>query len=235
MFRVNQFFFIAIVLFSCKQEKKIKRIDNRPEKKVERKIRDTLINHADTIANKSIGKGFYKNSKGDIFEIKRTGYGQDGKDESLWVAYMFLDDEIKDSAWDNPGQLKEYIDIDTYTTDSLSSYSMDKGHVYWERATSDGPIRFVVAEADPKTFKGIEDRWGKDAKHIFYGGSIVKNADPKTFICIRGTWGKDAKFVFYEDKMVKSADPKTFYVYEGHYYDTARDKKYIYVNGERIK
>jgi hypothetical protein len=193
--------FFAILLYSCDQKKE----DNKQQSSqidTSKNIRERIIDHADTIINKPIGKGFYKNAKGDIFELKRSGAGEDSLG---WFRIQFLDSTIKDGDWDKPGQLKKYIDIDTYNEDSISFYSKDKGHVYWERSTSDGPVRFVVWEADPKTFYGLKDYWAKDKNHVFYRGSIVKYADPKTI--------------------------KIF----GQYNDSAMDKKYIYAQGEMIR
>ena len=193
--------FFAILLCSCNQKKKDKE-QQSSQIDISKNLRERIINHADTIINKSIGKGFYKNAKGEIFELKLSGTGEDSLG---WYRIQFLDSTIKNGDWDKPGQLKKYIDIDTYYEDSISFYSKDKGHVYWQRSTSDGPVRFVVREADSKTFIGLKDYWAKDKNYVFYGGSMVKYADPKTI--------------------------KIF----GKYNDSAIDKKHIYAEGEMIK
>ncbi len=170
-------YFILLMIAACSQKKRNEKepvTENKlSEKPPPTPIRDTVYFRADTIKNKPVGKGFYKNDAGDIFVLKRSAFGEDSA--GVWSAGMFLDDEIKDSAWDNPGKLREYIDIETYTEDSLSAYAMDKKYVYWFRSSSDGEIRFLVHGADPATFtvsKTNADS-ARDKRYIYYEGSRV--------------------------------------------------------------
>ena len=158
-------------------------------------------NQIDALKYKPLKFGFYKTSSGDIFELKRFN------DEDSAGSYQVteLDSTLVVGEYSNRKPIKNYLDIDSYTEDSNSNFSKDKSFVYYVRAQSDGDVRFVVEAADPKTFRGIKDGWGKDKNHVFYNAEVVP-----------------------------SADVKSFQVYT-HSSDSARDKNHIYYCGEMIK
>jgi hypothetical protein len=164
-------------------------------------VRERIINKIDTTIYVPVGNGFYKHANGDIFELKK-----DKGDDSLgWYIRYYLDSTLVDEDYSSPKALKEFIDLTTYAEDTNSYFSKDRNHVYFVRPQSGGHVRFIVQKADPKTFIGLKERWGKDNKHIFYGEGIVEDADVHSF------------------SVYKNSD------------DTAKDKRHIYVEGEIIK
>jgi hypothetical protein len=170
---VKHFYILLLIVVACTEKQGRKKEYAKDSESPENSLKDTIYFNADTIKNRPVGKGFYQNDAGDIFELKRSGFGEDYA--GAWSAFIFLDDELKDSSWDNPGKLREYIDVETYTEDSMGAYSKDKKHVYWIRSTSDGPVRLVLHGIDAKTFvvskTNPDSAW--DYRYFYYEGVKV--------------------------------------------------------------
>ncbi len=68
-----------------------------------------------------------------------------------------------------------------------------------------------VKEADPETYKVIEEGYAKDNKNFFYyGKKIVSKVNAKTFRVIGYGFAKDAQKVYVNGQWIKQADAKTF-------------------------
>jgi len=192
---------LFLLLVSCNSNNKTEKNISTPKDSIG-SLQDRTINKIDTTFYVPIRNGFYKTSKGNIYELK-TSKGDDSL--GLYTLYYLDSTIIVHGEYSNRKPLKEFIDISSYTEDTISDFSKDKNYVYYTRAQSDGHVRFIVEKANPKTFVGIKGHWGKDDRHIFYEAEIVKNADVKSF------------------QVYKNSD------------DTARDKNHIYSSGEVIK
>lgn len=125
--------------------------------------------------------------------------------EGTWARTIFLDSTIVINDYENRESLRNFIDIDSYKSFPDGYYSKDKNYVFYTWNNSDGGVRF-----------------------------LIKNADPRTFSVIKYRWAKDNRRVFYENKVVEGANPKTIIVF-GDYGDSAKDEHYLYVNGEVVR
>ena len=160
-----------------------------------------IIKNIDTTFYIPIKDGFYKTSKGDIYELKQSA----GEDSLGWYELYFLDSTIAYGDYSNKKPLKDFLDINSYSKDSISNFSKDKNNVYYIMAQSDKHVRFIIEKADPKTFVGLKDRWGKDSRHIFYETEIVKRADPKTFQVDKNSndTAIDKSHIYYRGGIIK--------------------------------
>jgi hypothetical protein len=158
-------------------------------------------NKIDTSIYKPLKFGFYKTSKGDIFELKKSV-----EEDSLGFYDTFwLDSTLIDGEYSNRKLLKDYFDIESYSNDTISNFSKDKNHVYYVQAQSGGHIRFIVDKADAKAFIGLKDRWGKDSRYVFYQTEIVKNADLNSFEVYKNSndTAKDKKHIFCRGEKIR--------------------------------
>lgn len=90
-----------------------------------------------------------------------------------------------------------------------------------ETVSEDGEYKFevdTIDKADPHSFTVLDELWGKDTEHVFYGTQVVAEADPETFQVL-GTddgdypkmlYAKDRNHVYYFGKRVEGADPASF-------------------------
>lgn len=95
----------------------------------------------------------------------------------------------------------------------------------------------VISKADPSTFSVLDSGqeeisflgstldagYARDAKNVFYNGSIVKTADPETFVSLGGGYGRDKKQVYCEQYRLPSAEPLRWRRVGGFY--TLDDKR----------
>lgn len=157
--------------------------------------------HFDTTQYQQHESGFYISKSSDIFQLNRIVY-----DDSTgrWITHYWLDSLMFYGEYPNRRPLKEIIDLATFISDTISNFESDKNHVYFARATSDGVYRYIVENADPKTFIAIAGRWGKDKANIFYGTDIVKDADAESFRVLDGRdSARDRRHIYYLGERVK--------------------------------
>jgi DKNYY family len=201
LFKIIVTFFICLpilfALISCKQ--------NNKQNIVEQKQSDDSVKiqkGIDTSIYKLHKSGFYVSKNGDVYQ--RNGATIDDS-AGIWTDYDWLDSTMFYENNETKKSLKSIIDIETFTSDSISRFEKDKNHVYYAWGTTDGVRRFIVDDADAKTFKslGNSQSYGKDKFHVFYSMEIIKEADLKSFHVIER--------------------------------DTARDKKHLYVKGEIVE
>ena len=161
----------------------------------------TIKYHFDTTKYKIDKSGFYISQNKDIFQLNRLTYDDTN---GIWTTHFWLDSLLFYPNYPYKKPLKLFIDLNTFTTDSLAYFEKDKNYVYFYNPSSDGVMRFVVKKADPKTFIGINDRWGKDVKHIFYQTEIVKDADIRTFNVMTDIdSATDRYYYYYKGKRLK--------------------------------
>jgi hypothetical protein len=164
---------IVLVLFlvACTTKNTRKEI---PQKAMKDDIREVIYDYDSTKFN-YLKYHFFIDSKGNIFEKDISVKAND----SIMEYYLITMDSLFCS-YDSL-TLKQVIDIDSYTQDSIDNkYAMDKNKVYWITNTIDGTNRHIIEEADPKTFEWINYKWAKDKKYVFFDGQIIQKADPKT-------------------------------------------------------
>ena len=193
-----QYSFLVLLLYfitSCNEARKSKpdlKVQSTPE------FHDSLINLVDTVKNKPIGHGFYKNGYGEIFEMKES------KDIGVNTVTIFdyLDSTIVVDSYDTRSSLKDYLDINTYEVLGYSPYSKDRKYVYFFQSTAEGGVRFLVKNADPRSFQHIEGPWAKDRLHVFYLHEIVSQADPASIRVISWDSAADGKHTFVNGERV---------------------------------
>lgn len=191
---------------------------------------------ADSSLYKHLKFSFYQTSDGQIYE-RKLAFNEDSNYhftafyDNIWNKY---DENIK--------LLKDIIDINSYAEIDSTEYSKDKNRVYYFHSNSDGGIRGILENADPKTFKRLcEYRWGIDKNHVYYEGILLKYLDTKNVIVLYSkdtsnqfiNYIKDKKKVYFTDEEVKEADAKTFKLVLNKNWD-AEDKNYKYKFGKRL-
>lgn len=150
------------------------------------------VNLVDTIKHTNLGHGFYQNKLGEIFE-KRTS-----KETGPDTVYIcdYLDSTLIVNENGLPSRLKSYLDVTSYEEFATPPYSKDKNYVYYFHLTHYGGGRYLVKNADPKTFEHVYGPWAKDKNHVFYERDIVKMADPSTFRALSWDSAADRKHTY---------------------------------------
>lgn len=172
---------------------------NLPVKKVADSV--GIIYEFDTTKYIRHKSGFYLSKAQDIFQLNSLAYDDS---TGFWSRHYWLDSLMFYGEYPNKKPLKNIIDLETFTSDTLSRFEKDKRYVYYARATSDGVYRFIVDKADPNTFKSIGEKYGKDKSNIYYKSEIVKYADLKTFQVLNNQdSAKDKRHVYYLGEKVK--------------------------------
>lgn len=162
---------------------------------------DSVEYHFDTTQYQRHRSGFYISKSSGIFQLNRVAYDDStGK----WITHYWLDSLMFYGEYPNRRPLSEIIDLPTFVADTISNFERDKNYIYFARPTSDGVYRYVVANADPKTFIAIAGRWGKDKSNIFYGTEIVNGADIASFRVLDDKdSAQDRRHVYYLGERVK--------------------------------
>jgi DKNYY family len=185
-------FFISIL--SCRQNNK-----NKVAEQKQKKDSTGVIYEYDTTKVVLHKSGFYISKNGEVYQ--RNGITYDDS-TGFWSTHHWLDSTMFFGEYPNRKALKLIIDLETFSRDSTSSFEKDKNHVYYTRASSDGARRCIVDGADSKTFISLEDRYGKDKSHIFYGHEIIKKADLKTFHVVDRDTARDNKHLYVNGEIV---------------------------------
>lgn len=106
-------------------------------------------------------------------------------------------------------------------TSCRRGYKIEKGKVYYESWNEgNGHNVFLVDSADANTFKEIkldckcDFKFGRDGKHLFIDGELIKNIDPNTFAFLGNYLFRDKDsayfFGFYttiNDCSIKGVNP----------------------------
>lgn len=116
------------------------------------------------------------------------------------------------------------VDIATFRVRPGSYYAKDKSNVYYPLETmcvdyTDCGVcyctKFIVPNADPKTFDYIDKDYAIDDNSVFFRGEEIPAADPKTFKVIKGGkflhFAVDSRAVYRHNQVFQEADPNTFY------------------------
>lgn len=159
---------------------------------------------------------FFRGKDGQLYEKKYYGV-----DPAEMIQYTFYDSRMpidyKDSFITQP--LSSIIDIETYQEIDSSLYSKDKKHVYYFNPTSDGGYRWIVAKANPQTFKSLDStdyRWGFDKKHVFFKGECLNKLDPDKAKLLKypgqffADYISDGRYVYFESDYIENADANSF-------------------------
>lgn len=146
---------------------------------------------------------FYSDLKGNLFE-KKSGAIDNLNEERRY----FFDSSMFLGGYPNTVPLNQIIDIESFKEYEETPFSRDTNHVYYVQATSDGHHRFIVESADPRTFKPIRYRWGKDSKSIFWQTERVIGADLNTFKVSSSDQdsASDKNSFFWSGRKVKPTD-----------------------------
>ena len=190
------FVFLTLIMTSFKNDKQNISIINEITK-------DTIKvkYHFDQTKYKLDKSGFYISENQDVFQLNTLTYDDTN---GIWTTHYWLDSLLFYPNYPLKKPLKQFIDLNTFTSDTIANFEKDKNYVYFYRTSSDGVMRFVVKKADPKTFIGIKERWGKDNKNIYYETRIVKKADIETFkILTDSDSAKDKNYYYYQGERIK--------------------------------
>ncbi len=228
--------FFAATLSSCSNPK--------TEQAQTPKVKDYVYEREpDDSANyKHIKNDFYLSKSGQLCE-KKFAFAKNTNCNCLYQAYYDSIFKIYtgDTIIEKP--LNTIVDINSFVQIDSTRFSKDKDKVFYFDVTADGGNRFVIAKADPTTFKSLcESNWGIDKNHVFYRDNILQGLNLKTIQVLFPPdtadhfveYVKDDRKVFHHDEIVKGADAKTFKVVSGQQWD-AEDKNSKYESGRRKK
>lgn len=113
-------------------------------------------------------------------------------------------------------------------------YSKDKDHIYYETADGSGKIEGADVATFQLLSTTGESAYTKDAKRVYFFGEPVPGADAQTFVQLNDRHGKDLKHVFLMKEIVNDADVPSFETpYQSAWY--ARDKNNVYTSGKKFK
>ena len=118
-----------------------------------------------------------------------------------------------------------------FVTSCNVGYKNDGKEVTWRTWNEGSGYGSQKIDADPKTFEKLDDDYGRDMKHAFYKGDIVKGADGGSFRAIGKGYAADKSHVYFLGKSVEKADPATFKVYSYYFAEDAKD---LFWNGEAL-
>lgn len=118
----------------------------------------------------------------------------------------------------------------TFTSCTVG-YKNDGKEVTWHTWNEGSWHNSRKVDADPKTFEELDDDYGRDKKHAFYKGNIIKGADGSSFRAIGNWYAADKAHVYLEGELVDKADPTTFKV---HSYRLTEDEKDFYWDGKAL-
>jgi hypothetical protein len=194
----------------------------------------------DSARYKLVKYDFYFNENGRLCE-RKLAMARDSSCKCDFTVYYDSVFTIFGGAMNIEKPLDSIVDIQSFELVDDTEYSKDKKHVFYFYANSGGGNRFIVKEADPKTFKRLcEYRWGVDKNFVFYRGNALKGLDPKKVQPLYSpdtsnhfvSYVKDDKIVYCEYFPVEGAEAKTFKV-TGPAESFAEDKNYKYESGSR--
>lgn len=88
-----------------------------------------------------------------------------------------------------------------------------------------------IHEADASTFQIFEQLgWAKDAKHVFYAGTLIPEIDAGTFeVFDPSNYAHDSQLVYLRGVVIASSRPDSFEILNPSEY--ARDSQQVYLNG----
>jgi hypothetical protein len=115
-------------------------------------------------------------------------------------------------------------------------YVYKKDHVVPGVLGWESMAEFLIEGADGNTFQILQQDYAKDAKHLFYRGTLIPNSDSGTFQSLNdpsGLYAKNGRQVYARGVVIADADPATFEVTK--YNGIARDKRDYYLDGTPLR
>lgn len=124
------------------------------------------------------------------------------------------------------------VDLPSFMVSTVSDYAKDHDHVYYPITILcvDGKdcgacyaTEYIVKGAQPSSFKGLTEKYGKDLQHGYFEGKEIPKSDGKSFKAVHVSkythFAVDKNYVYYNQNIFEEADPDTFY------YDSVSTKK----------
>ena len=118
-----------------------------------------------------------------------------------------------------------------FLTSCTVGYKNDGKEVTWHTCNEGSGHNSRRVDADPKTFEELDDDYGRDKKHAFYRGDIIKGANGSSFRVIGKWYAADKLHVYVDGELIENADPASFKV---HSYRLTEDKKDFYWDGKAL-
>lgn len=92
---------------------------------------------------------------------------------------------------------------------------------------------YIVANADPATFKDIGNGYATDKTHVYYQGIVISGADSASIKVIKEWgWSKDSKYFYAGNRRIQTCDADTFKFLTN---DWQTDSKCVYRLGEKLQ
>lgn len=109
-------------------------------------------------------------------------------------------------------------------------YANNGKEVTWN-VNVEGSLNKFHVDADPNTFKALDDGYAVDKDFVFYEGRVVENADPKSLKVLGKTYAVDAKGVYCAGIYIDCIDPVSIRV---HSYYLTEDKNDFFWNNKPL-
>lgn len=115
-------------------------------------------------------------------------------------------------------------------------FKIENGKVYYSYWTfSFGQRNDELPDADPNTFKEVNNWLGRDARHVYFKDRLVHGADPATVVAEKYPLFRDKNDYYIQGTPLHVADMKSFKVLRQIENDIwAKDSRYAYYDSTRF-
>ncbi len=132
--------------------------------------------------------------------------------------------ETRDGAWHYNGTPIEGSDSATFEV-LAAHYARDRRQVFFldtyrssqDYFTTRRSRIFVVKDADPASFKYLDEGYAKDASHVFYEGVAFPVKDVNSFELLQYGFARDRVHGYYRQTVVPGSVGRSFAVVDDHY------------------
>lgn len=107
-------------------------------------------------------------------------------------------------------------------------YKNDGKEVTWHSWNEGNGYNVRKINANPATFKSLEDKYGHDDKHAFFEGEIIPEADGSSFKSLGEWYASDKNHVYLSGEKIEKADPNSFKVHNDRLGEDKNDFYYYH-------
>ncbi|MFW6211547.1 MAG: DKNYY domain-containing protein [Spirochaetota bacterium] len=161
-----------------------------------------LISECDPETFEDLGLDYYRDASG-VFLAERQLEGADPA--SFVVDYRGWSRDAK-QVWLEADPVSDLspkgftIHGDYHVSDKKSVFYYDARLCFLEK----------LPDADPRSFRVIDETYSRDATRVYYVASVMPGADPESFERLEAGFSKDEHSIYYHDEPIKGADAASF-------------------------
>lgn len=175
----------------------------------------------------------YKGANPETFEVLNYHFAKDKNN------IYSLDGIVKNVDYETFEVLDSGYEI---SSDGLRvsklSFSSDKSGIWWMDYYSYKPV--LIKGTNKNTFQRIDDRFSKDDKQVYFGGTRLPKANPVTWKRLdeNAYYSQDQNRIYFTNNLLKEADAETFKVLpvslSTGILSYAKDKNWGYITGRIV-